>query len=100
MTPPRKTQGNTHRLGREAAAWLDPALRCIWLITTAKPSPAEAERRASRMPAWRAAPPDALNAFAEANARLWAEIANENPGAWSNSLHDAARQYAAFRNGA
>lgn len=82
-----------------AAPWLDPALGCIWLIATGRQSPAEAERWASRMPAWRAAPSDALNAFAEANSRLWAEIADENPGSWSESLRDAARQYAAFRNG-
>jgi hypothetical protein len=80
-----------------AAPWLDPALGCLWLIATGTHEPTEAEQWASRMPAWRSAPPDALTAFAEANAKLWAEIADENPGSWSASLRDAAGRYAAFR---
>ncbi|MFI5748994.1 hypothetical protein ACIBBE_24380 [Streptomyces sp. NPDC051644] len=36
--------------------------------------------------------------FATANARLWSEIAYENPGSWSKSLCDAAQQCAAFRS--
>ncbi|WP_394426438.1 aminoglycoside phosphotransferase [Streptomyces sp. SGAir0957] len=81
-----------------AAPWLDPALACIWLIATGEQTPAQAEQWAARMPAWHTAPRDALNAFAQANARLWTEIAEENPGPWSASLRDAAGRYAAFRS--
>ncbi|QDN54186.1 aminoglycoside phosphotransferase [Streptomyces sp. S1D4-20] len=80
-----------------AAPWLDPALGCIWLIATGKQDPAQAEQWAARMPAWHTAPRDALEAFAHANARLWAEIADDNPGSWSASPRDAATRYAAFR---
>ncbi|MFD3775344.1 hypothetical protein [Streptomyces sp. NPDC058612] len=81
-----------------AAPWLDPDLGCIWLIATGKRHPADAERWASRKPAWRAATPDALDAFAEANAGLWADIAGENPGPWANSPRDAARRRPALRD--
>lgn len=82
-----------------AAPWVDPALCCIWLVSTGRQSPQEAEQWAARMPAWRTAPPAALDAFAQANARLWASIADQNPGPWSTALREAARRYAEHRNG-
>jgi hypothetical protein len=60
--------------------WLDPALSCIWPIASGKHESAQAEQCASRMPAWHRALPDAMNALAQANATLWAEIADENHG--------------------
>jgi Ser/Thr protein kinase RdoA (MazF antagonist) len=80
------------------APWIDPALGAIWLIATGGQTPAEAEAWAARMPAWHTAPADTLAVFATANARLWNEIAEDNPGSWSASLRDAAEQWAAFRN--
>ncbi|OEV09322.1 phosphotransferase [Streptomyces nanshensis] len=80
------------------APWLDPALACVWLVSTGKQHPGAAEKWAARMPAWRGAPSHVLTAFAEANAKLWTEIADESPGTWSASLRDGARRYAAYRS--
>ncbi|MFF1714386.1 aminoglycoside phosphotransferase [Streptomyces sp. NPDC058268] len=79
------------------ASWLDPALGIIWLIGNGRHSPKSAEAWASSIPAWCTAPPHAVDAFAEANARLWAGIASDNPGAWSDSLRDAAKRWSEYR---
>ncbi|MFD4243691.1 phosphotransferase [Streptomyces sp. NPDC058525] len=99
ITPGRKAVLVDWAWSTTAAPWLDPALGCIWLIATGRQHPAEAEQWASRIPSWLTVPPDALTAFARANARLWTEIAKNNPGSWSNSLRDAANRYAVFRGG-
>lgn len=62
------------------APWLDPALSVIWLIAAGGHDPAQAESWAARTTAWHTAPTPALNAFADANANLWREIAGDNPG--------------------
>lgn len=81
------------------AAWIDPALWVIWLIGAGGHEPALAESWAARVPAWRAAHDSALTAFADANARLWREIAGDNPDAWTTRMVDAADQWAAYRSG-
>lgn len=79
------------------APWIDPALWVIWLIAAGSQEPAQAESWAARTTAWRTAPVPALNAFADANARLWREIAGDNADSWTSRMTNAADQWATYR---
>ncbi|MFE2427465.1 aminoglycoside phosphotransferase [Streptomyces sp. NPDC059373] len=79
------------------AAWLDAAYWVIWLIAAGGHTPDEAEAWARRIPAWRRAPGAGANAFAEANARIWGEIAGADPDPWSGRMAAAARTWRDFR---
>jgi hypothetical protein len=79
------------------APWIDPALWVIWLIAAGGHEPAEAESWAARTAQWHTAPMPALNAFADANARLWREIAGDNPDAWTSRMTAAADRWSAYR---
>jgi len=84
------------------APWLDAAYWVIWLIASGH-APEAAERWAARVPAWQAAPPAGVTVFAEANARMWAEISGERPDAWTRRLADASntwRRYTLARSSA
>ncbi|MFD4771397.1 aminoglycoside phosphotransferase [Streptomyces niveus] len=72
------------------AAWLDPAHLIIWLIAAGHTPPA-AEESVAILPAWTSAPPRAVDAFANASANLWDEIAGPTPDDWTMTLRDAAR---------
>jgi hypothetical protein len=79
------------------APWIDPALWVIWLIAAGGHEPAHAESWAARTTTWHTAPIPALNAFADANASLWREIAGDNPDTWTSRMTSAADQWAAYR---
>jgi aminoglycoside phosphotransferase (APT) family kinase protein len=86
----------------QGAPWLDAGYWVIWLIASGH-DPRSAERWAARVPAWRAAPPAGVTVFAEANARMWAEIGGERPDAWTRRLVDASntwRRYTLARRSA
>lgn len=76
-------------------AWLDLVIAPVWLIGTGGHTAREAEVWAQRSPRWANVPPATLAGFAEANARMWTDIAADNPGDWSRKLSDAARSWAA-----
>jgi hypothetical protein len=57
----------------------------------------EAERQASRLPAFRAADPAHIDLFAAANVRLWDEITQSNTSAWTTKMAQAAKSWAACR---
>jgi hypothetical protein len=78
------------------AAWLDPAYWIIWLIAAGH-TPAQAEQLATHVPAWGAAPTEAVDIFAEANANLWTEIAGNSPDSWTAHLLSAANSWHAHR---
>lgn len=78
------------------APWLDAAYWIIWLIAAGH-EPAAAEDQAGAVPAWRAAPAAGIDAFAAANARLWAKTAGPEPDAFTARLADAARRWHAHR---
>ncbi|WP_052398318.1 aminoglycoside phosphotransferase [Streptomyces sp. NRRL F-5123] len=82
------------------AAWLDAAYWVIWLVATGKHSPASAERCASGVPGWRAAPSVAVTAFAEAKANYWDEVAGPDPDPFAAGVRAAACQWAEYRRGA
>lgn len=57
----------------------------------------EAERQASRLPAFRAADPAHVDLFAAANVRLWDEVAQSSTSAWTGKMAQAAHAWAAYR---
>jgi hypothetical protein len=57
----------------------------------------EAERQASRLPAFQAADPAHIDLFAAANAWLWDEIAQSSTSAWTKDMAQAAHAWFAFR---
>ncbi|MFZ3562902.1 aminoglycoside phosphotransferase [Streptomyces sp. BH097] len=79
------------------APWIDTAYWLIWLVASGH-EPAAAELWAAKNPAWSTAPARALEVFATAQKRLWAEIADEAPDiAWMRNLADAAHRWSAHR---
>jgi hypothetical protein len=78
------------------AGWIDPALWVLWLIAGGHTA-GQAELLAGAVPAWEKAPREAVNAFARACARLWEEIAEENPDPWTARMEAAARRWASHR---
>lgn len=79
------------------AAWLDPAHWIIWLIAAGH-TPSAAEESVAPLPAWTSAPPRAVDAFAQASANLWEEIAGSAPDDWTMNLLDAARLWHQHRS--
>jgi hypothetical protein len=78
------------------APWLDAGYWTIWLIAAGH-QPASAEAWAAQTPAWRAAPHLAVDAFAAATARLWAETGGAQPDPWTERLVDASSCWHDFR---
>lgn len=62
-------------------------------------TPAQAEQLAARCPGWKTAPPAAIDVFATACARLYDQIAREDPRPFTHDLADAARAWAGHRLG-
>ena len=58
----------------------------------------QAEAWAAQIPSWHDAPDIAVNAFAEANARLWADIARDNRDSWTTRMASAAREWKQHRS--
>jgi hypothetical protein len=79
------------------AAWTDPACWVLRLMASGGHTAPEAERQASRLPAFRAADPAHIDLFAVANVRLWDEITQSNTSAWTTKMAQAAKSWAACR---
>jgi hypothetical protein len=79
------------------AAFIDPACLALRLVTAGHP-PADAEAWASQSPAWTTAPRKAIDTFTQANARLWQQIARDDPQPWKTTTAAAARQLADHRS--
>ncbi|MEU8630280.1 aminoglycoside phosphotransferase [Streptomyces sp. NPDC048669] len=79
------------------AAWLDPAHWIIWLIAAGH-TPSAAEETVASLPTWALAPPRAVDAFADASANLWDEIAGSAPDDWTMNLLNAARVWQQHRS--
>jgi hypothetical protein len=79
------------------AAWTDPACWLLRLMAAGGHTAPEAERQASRLPAFTAADPAHVDLFARASARLWEEIAHDNQSEWTRKMAQAAGSWAAFR---
>ena len=78
------------------ACWTDPA---FWLLRLmARGHTAEhAEVLAARLPAYAAADPAHIDAFARANVRMWNEIEQSNKSPWAKTMARTARTWARYR---
>ncbi|MBB5158739.1 aminoglycoside phosphotransferase [Saccharopolyspora phatthalungensis] len=83
-------------MATRGAAWIDPACWIVWLAFAGHPI-ADAEQWATEVPAFRAAPDDAVDIFAEVQARHWQYIADHHPNTMTHSLRDAAVRWAQHR---
>jgi hypothetical protein len=79
------------------AGWIDPACWVLRLMASGGHSPHEAERQASRLPAFRHADPAHIDLFAAANAALWAEVAQSSTSGWTAKMAQAAQSWLAYR---
>jgi hypothetical protein len=79
------------------AAFIDPACFLLRLMLGGHTA-AQAEAWAAQCDSWPAASDRAIDAFALASARLYAEIAREDPQPWKQRLAAAARARARHRN--
>jgi hypothetical protein len=79
------------------AAWIDPACWVVWLVAEGH-TPTEAESVVADVPAWAAAPTAGLDAIAGAQARMWRDIANDDPDPWTTRIADAAATWADHRH--
>ncbi|MBO3744018.1 phosphotransferase [Actinoplanes flavus] len=78
------------------AAWLDAAYWVSWLITAGH-TPQQAEWWAAQTPAWQTATTAGVTAFAEANARMWADIGAGSTDAWTTRILAASTAWSQYR---
>jgi hypothetical protein len=78
------------------AAWIDPACFAVRLMAAGH-SAADAESWAARTGVWTSAPAEGITVFAEANRRLWEEIARNDPQSWKRRMAAAASAWARHR---
>jgi hypothetical protein len=57
----------------------------------------QAEVLAARLPAYAAADPAHIDAFARANVRMWNEIEQSNKSPWAKTMARTARTWARYR---
>jgi hypothetical protein len=79
------------------AGWTDPACCVLRLMASGGHTAHEAERQASRLPAFAAADPAHIDLFAAANVRLWAEVAQSSTSTWTTKMAQAAQSWSAHR---
>lgn len=79
------------------AAWTDPACWVLRLMASGGQTAPQAERQASRLPAFQAADPAHIDLFAAANVRLWNEIAQSARTTWTAKMAQAARVWSTYR---
>ncbi|MET0133244.1 MAG: hypothetical protein ABW215_06590 [Kibdelosporangium sp.] len=78
------------------AAWIDPCCLLIRMVAAGH-SASDAEGWVRQVPAWHTAPEGALAVFARACARMWQDIADQNPQPWVQGMARAAREWADVR---
>ncbi len=79
------------------AGWTDPACWILRLMASGGHTASEAERQASRLPAFQDADPAHIDLFAAANVRLWEEVAHLSTSAWTVKMAQAAQSWCAYR---
>jgi hypothetical protein len=83
----------------KGAAFIDPCYLAIRLMAAGH-TPQEAELWAAQVPAWRAAPREAIDAFVSISARMWSEIAAGAPhDGWKQRMGSVAVGWLTFRRG-
>jgi hypothetical protein len=76
------------------APWLDAAAWAVWLVASGH-TPEGAHAWACRVPAYRAAHPAALLAYARMSAAMWADVAQHSSASWAARVSTAAEKWAA-----
>ena len=79
------------------AAFIDPACLLLRLMLDGHTAP-QAESWAAQCDSWATASDKAIDAYALACARLYAEIAHENPQPWKQRFPAAAHEWARHRS--
>lgn len=79
-----------------ATPWADPAFWLLRLIAHGHTA-GQAEDLASRLPAYAAADPGQVDAFARVNVRVWDEIARDGAASWTKTMARSARMWADHR---
>ena len=79
------------------AGWTDPACWILRLMASGGHTAREAERQASRLPAFTDANPAHIDLFAAANVRLWDEVAQLSTSAWTVKMAQVAQSWSAYR---
>ncbi|MCE3033382.1 protein kinase [Streptomyces sp. CMSTAAHL-2] len=79
------------------AGFIDPALLVVQLVTSGH-TPAEAEKWAAQVPAWREAEPEAVDAFAAAGLRMYRERTRRRPAEeWLTAMVRAYEAWTSHR---
>jgi hypothetical protein len=78
------------------AAYIDAACFLIRAMAVGH-SASQAEELAARCPGWSQAPPGAIDIFARASARLYEEIARDDPQPFKQRLADVAHDWSCHR---
>ena len=80
------------------AAFIDPACFLLRLMPGGHTA-AQAEAWAAQFTSWRTTPHEAINVFAVACARLYDEIACDDPQPWKKRFAAVAQDWAEYRSG-
>jgi hypothetical protein len=80
------------------AAFIDPACLLLRLMLGGHTA-AQAEAWAAQCPSWGKTPHEAINVFAIACARLYDEIARDDPQPWKKRFAAVAQDWAEYRSG-
>jgi len=78
------------------AGFIDPSCLIVRLVFAGH-TPEQAEACVSPASAWTSTPTRAVDVFASALARMWAQIAAADPNPWKNGMAEAARVWEAHR---
>lgn len=73
-------------------SWIDPACLALWLIHAGH-TPPQAEAWIRHLPACATLDEAALDMFTAANARLWTEIADNDPSSWKQAIAARAQYW-------
>ncbi|MGH3327759.1 MAG: aminoglycoside phosphotransferase [Streptomycetales bacterium] len=77
------------------AAWIDPAVLILRLMEAGHTAPA-ADAWAQQFPSWARAPHAAVSTFSRANARVWDEIARNDPQGWKKNIARHAHDWLTY----
>jgi hypothetical protein len=80
----------------KGAAFIDPACLVVRLVFAGH-IPAQAESQVAALPGWSKASPRAIDVFATALARMWAQIADADPSPWKRQMAASAESWWGYR---
>ncbi|MEV0227968.1 hypothetical protein [Nonomuraea sp. NPDC050786] len=78
------------------AGWIDPACLILRLMLGGHTAE-EADKVCTDLPAWREAPAEGVNAFAQASLTMWREISQADSAPWKSAMGEAAEEWLQHR---